>query len=519
VRVFPDHIELEFSEYVDRRSLQDAVFLSPPVGDLTFEWSGREVSITFGEELRRGITYVVTAGTDIVDLRAGNRMASGFTLAFSTGDSIDRGSVAGRVVDDRPEGVMILAYALRNVRPDTLDPSRLRPDYVTQTGTDGRFTLSNLAFGPYRVFAIQDEYRDLLYAPEVDRYGVAPSDLELSPATPVHTDLLFRLTKADTTRPFLTAATPLDRHALEVRLSEPVDSVEFSGSSMTVVDTLSGISTVPEVLWLDRKDRTRAGLVFRDPFEPGRTFSVAAQGIRDDAGNSLGKEGTKLLFVTPETPDTMAPSVTFDGVRDSAQGVMRDAGLTLALSEPVQHTSFVNGVSLRDSSQRPVPFRVFWWNNRDAVIRPVHEYLPAAWYTLSVRMDSVSDLHGNRGADSTAVFHFRTIDLRTTGGVEGLVTAAPAVPLEGRVIITARRLEPADRLSAKTFTDGAHPFALKGLPEGRYTFDAFLDADTTGAYRAGTPFPYVPAARFAVSPDTVRVRARWTVGDVRIPFR
>ncbi len=134
VRVSTKEIVLEFDKYVDRRSVEESIFLSPNLGDLEFDWSGREVTITFAGSPRPTTTYVVNVGTDVVDVREHNRMASGFTLAFSTGDSIDQGSIAGEVYDAKPEGVMIFAYDLDHARQDTLNPARAKPDFIMQTG-------------------------------------------------------------------------------------------------------------------------------------------------------------------------------------------------------------------------------------------------------------------------------------------------------------------------------------------------------------------------------------------------
>jgi hypothetical protein len=56
------------------------------------------------------------------------------------------------------------------------------------------------------------------------------------------------------------------------------------------------------------------------------------------------------------------------------------------------------------------------------------------------------------------------------------------------------------------------------LPEGRYGIQAFEDLDGNGKYRSGLPYPFLPSARFAVYPDTVKVRARWSVEGVQIKF-
>ena len=102
IRNFSDNkIRLEFDRYVNERSVEEAIFISPYIGTPEFDWSGKELEITFPEKLRHNITYVVNIGTDVEDLNK-NRMARAFTLAFSTGKEIDRGAIEGSVAGPVP---------------------------------------------------------------------------------------------------------------------------------------------------------------------------------------------------------------------------------------------------------------------------------------------------------------------------------------------------------------------------------------------------------------------------------
>ena len=106
-----EYIEFTFSEYVDKRTVKDALFISPAVdGDLELDWSGKSVRVYFPNPLKDSVTYVVTLGTDVVDYNNKNRMAESYTLTFSTGPEIDRRIISGRVYDEKPSGTMIFAY-------------------------------------------------------------------------------------------------------------------------------------------------------------------------------------------------------------------------------------------------------------------------------------------------------------------------------------------------------------------------------------------------------------------------
>src|ERR1043166_6966101 len=134
-------VVLSFSKYVDRSSLERSIFFSPPAGTPSYDWGGTSVEISFPEALRQDRTYILTVGTDVVDLRNHNRMASAFALPFSTGERIDSASIAGVVFSEKPEGLIVFAYKLDGMMVDTLNPAHTTPDYLAQTGKEGRFTL------------------------------------------------------------------------------------------------------------------------------------------------------------------------------------------------------------------------------------------------------------------------------------------------------------------------------------------------------------------------------------------
>jgi hypothetical protein len=519
VRVETDRIELEFSEYVERRSLEESIFISPYLGDLEFDWSGRDVTIRFSEKLRKNTTYVVNIGTDVVDIRARNRMGSAYTLAFATGDSIDRGRVGGRVFDAKPEGVMVFAYTLAGMNADTLNPARLRPDYITQTGTNGVFALSNLAYGTYRLIAVRDEYRNLLYDKEVDQFGVGREDVTIDQRHPRFDDVRFRISREDTTCPFVTGAAAVNRRQIEVRFNEPLDSLSILLSSCAVLDTVKRIS-VPLLAAFSRAAAPAVvGLITGDPLDSVGAYTVYVRGVVDRAGNRVDTLHSSTSFAGSGRPDTVRATVSLAGIRDSLRGVSPDRPFSVLFSEPLLHEPVRAAVVLRDSLRRPVPASLRWMNRTDALLTPDQMLYSKAWYALTVVMDSVRDLRGMRYRDSIAAIRFETLDLRTTGSVAGTVTDEATPVPAGRYFVTATTVDHNPAMDRSVSIAGPGKFAIEMLPEGRFTIEAYQDADSSGSYSYGRPFPFVPSERFTVYPDTVKVRARWKVEGVKLNFR
>jgi hypothetical protein len=143
--------------------------------------------------------------------------------------------------------------------------------------------------------------------------------------------------------------------------------------------------------------------------------------------------------------------------------------------------------------------------------------LSKVWYTLRVRMDSIRSLNGLRYRDSTYRLRFQTLDLRTTGTISGQVI--DAANGAGAIVLTASSIDLTPQRSSTVTLPVPGPFQLEQLVEGKYVVNGFRDSDGSGKYSYGTPSPFVPSERFAVYPDTIRVRARWGVEGLTLHFR
>lgn len=518
VRVTEEEIVLEFSEYVERRSVEESIFISPYVGKLTTDWSGREVTLRFAEPLRERTTYVVSVGTDVVDLRGKNRMASGFTLAFSTGDSIDQGFVTGKVFDEKPEGVMIFAYRLEGTAADTLDPSADEPDYITQSGTGGTFTLANMAAGAYRVLAVRDEFRNLLYDRQVDAYACAPSDLVLDDRQMRVSDLWFRLAVEDTAGPFLSGVQTVDGSTVRLRYSEPLDTTAIAASMFALADTTTGEAVPVSDASFLRGVPSQVVLSLGVPLVPGRGYRLSAPGMRDRRGNGSDSAALSAVLSGTDAPDTVKPGVTVVGLVDSLRGAPLAGEIELAFSEPVRKEPLRGAIVLTTTAGTTVPFELRWIG-ATAVMqlrRPIDE---RTWYRLTVRMDSVMDRAGNAWKDSLLVLRFETLDLRGTGSVGGVLSDVHPEDLRGPLRVGIRSVDLAAPVVREIGLQRAGVFEFDRLPEGRYVVGAYRDRDSSGTYGSGRPFPFRPAERFVQVPDTLKVRARWGVDGVPVRLR
>jgi hypothetical protein len=517
VRVQTDRVILEFSEQVDRRSVEQAVFISPWPGQVEYDWSGTEVAILFPAALRNNRTYVVSVGTDVIDRRERNRLAAGFSLAFSTGDSLDRGGITGRVYDEKPEGVMVFAYLLDGIDRDTLNPGTLRPDYVTQTGSHGVFSLSNLMFGAYRVVAVRDEFHDMLYGRQIDQYGVPTGDIVLDADHPRVEGLSMRLAAEDTSHPFLTNVHAIDRSMLQIRFSEPIDSMSLTGMAMTLVDTLTGAQVTTPEPYLTSEAPSIMMLPLVQDLDSGAAYRLQVRELTDLAGNLLDSTNASAVFVVGGGRDTIPPRWTIAGVKDSLRGYSVDQPLIFAFSEPVDREAAERGITMMDSARVPTEFEAHWSGPTELALVFRHPLKSRTWYETRVILDSLRDLRGNVRRDSTRRIRFETFDLKMTGSIEGWVKDSSRGG--GTYEVVARSTGTPDPVDRTVRLPHPGSFQIAGLPEGLYSVWAYKDADSSGGYSFGLPFTFVPSETFTVLADTLKVRARWGVEGVGLILR
>ncbi len=507
-------LEFSFSEYVDRRSFEESFFISPYLGKPEFDWSGTTVRVAFPDSLKAHTTYVATVGTDVKDIHAGNRMDRSFTLAFSTGDSLDRGMMVGRVYDAKPEGILMFAYRLAGIERDTLNPSHTKPDYITQTGKNGFFELAHLTPGPYRVVGVRDQYHDLLYDREVDEYGVTWGDIMVD-GTPIEYD--YRLTREDTTRPFLTKGEMVSRTFIQLRFSEPMDTLSFDRSVVAIVDTATRTAVPVKLFTLSHSSPTVAGLVLTTGADSGQSYTITVGNAYDRAGNLIDPAHASVTVEGSSVPDTVAPHVNVRGVRDSTRGYPLREPFIVDFSEPVTIRSPGNFLSLRTADSAAVPLQFTWIDRTAIAYAPATGLKSAEWYQLTLQMGDVKDLSGNGYGDTTRTLHVQMEDLRQTGTVEGDVIDRRRDTLRAPVFVTAHSLEQNGNTTIRLERPGH--FEIAELREGRYTISAFIDADSSGDYSYGSIFPFRSAERFAVVGDTLKVRARWGLEGIVVDFR
>ncbi len=511
-------IALEFSKYVERRSVEESIFISPYIKKIEYDWSGREVELNFRDTLRKNTTYVVTVGTDVVDVNNRNRMAHAYSFAFTTGAQIDRGEIHGRIYDEKPVGVMIFAYQLDGLKPDTLNPTTQKPDYITQTGNTGDYSLTHLAFGNYRVLAVRDELRNLAYAPETDAMSTAPSDIKLDEVDSLRSELNFQLSVEDTTAPRLISAVSMDNSHVELEFSESVDLTTLATGDFSISDTgrtrnLRIVDFFPHF-----ENPAHVVLITEPQHDEDTLYRVFVAGVKDLAGHVINPLVSSKQFSRSSVRDTMPPGLLFATAMDSTAQFPMEQQFQFDFNDVLQQKSAEHAVLLKGKDSVEIPLHFVWNSSASFSVVPRTALRQDYFYTFFVRFDSLRDGAGNHWKDSTRKFSFRTIDPEQLSSIEGVLVDQDTSHAD-RYIVIAENTSKKTKKVVRITTQRGKKFLFSRLNAGEYRLKAFQDDYNNGVYYSGKPFPYTPAERFAVYPDSIKVRARWPVEGVRIKFR
>jgi len=308
-----------------------------------------------------------------------------------------------------------------------------------------------------------------------------------------------------------------DRQHLLAKFSEPLDSASAVAAAVSVTDTVARSRLRIALTYLDRTTTQALGVLLADTLQEEREYRFTAIGLKDKGGNIGDSTVPVLEFTGTARPDTLRPSFTIDGVGDTSRGVPPWRSFEVRFSEPVLQGKARDAVRLLDSLGREVATRREWVGGKDLSVIPRDPLRPAEMYRLTVVLDSIADYHGNRREDSTASVRIRTLDPRSTGLVTGRIQDDARLGRPGPVSVTATSVGLSPAVVRTAWADGT-AFALRQIPEGRYILSAFVDSDSSGDFTFGQAHPFRPAERFTLLPDTLRVRARWSVENVIVTF-
>ncbi len=517
------HLKFEFDRYVDELSFKESIFISPNIGELEFDWSGSEVLVTFSGKLKPNTTYVVNIGADVRDRFINQKhMEKSFSLAFSTGPEIDRGAIEGQVFPmkdgEQVNGIMIFAYLLDELNSDTLNPKTSPPDFITQTGKSGDFFLHHIPFGDYRIFAIRDEYRNLIYDQEVDEYAIQPNPICITVTDTLVSGIIMKLTKEDTTKPRLIKATALDRNRVVAEFSENLDLSVSSLSSFTLKDTVTEKTLQIISCYPTFKDGKSLTLITANQ-DSTIIYRLTSSGIKDSVGNLISPFANSINFNGSAKIDTLGPKLVSISIKDSSRNISLRPKIFFVFSNALLKDTLLDWVNIYNEKQEKILCRKKWIDDITVRIEPEELLTSKAWYSLKAELRDLKDWASRVCIDSTKTWKFETIDVEDFSSMEGIVVDMNKNDAIGKIFVMAIQVDEKTTNRYIVEADAENKFIFPQVAEGRYILQAFRDRNNNGKYDYGKPFPFEYSERLSQVSEIFKVRARWPLEGLVVKMK
>jgi uncharacterized protein (DUF2141 family) len=497
-----DHFEIEFSEYIDKLSLLNALFISPEIKRIDYDWSGTSVEITFDDTLRENTTYTVSIGSEVKDLNNKNPMATAVNFTFSTGPEIDSGKIGGMVYGNDLSGTMVFAY----LKADTFaNPVTEKPINVTQVGKNGNYQLMGLKKGEYRIFAVKDENGNRLYNIGEEAYGVISEPVILNDSVTEISGINFKMTKEDTVAPFISNITMTDRYHFSVEYSEFLDPSEFFAQNFCLVDTLNNHKVKVKYYFQGNKKKFEYFLVIADTLPSNGNYVLIAKNIYDKFGNRNPYD--KFEITLNEKPDTLFPKIKpiVTPYKENKIDYLNPY-FTIVFSDAISSDSLNNSLILDkyDWEIKKVTDAKF-------IVKILSDIKPATEIDFKIDRSKITDAAGNK-IDSLQSFKINTLTGRELTGLSGKVEFAENI--QNMVVVINGCSSSGSEYRTKVKRDSSYSFE-RILPD-KYTIWMFDDKNNNGKFDYGKISPFQFSEKFFTYPDTLLLRPRWPVGDVII---
>lgn len=498
-------VTIEFSEPVSPASAEASIFITPFPGEtVRYNWKrDRRLTISFGDSLLESRTYIITVGAGTKD-RRNNMMEESFTLAFSTGDVLDQGRIRGQVYGDNKEGTQVWLYDLAET-PDP-NPEDQFPLYITQAGVDGSYRLTNIALSTYRLFAVLDRDMNTRYNVGFDQLGVAHRDVTLDSMTMSYEPMNFRITQRDTLLPMVNSAQAPDNRHVDLRFTEAMRPDSLSDPHNYKIlnddDSLNILNAFMDV--------NNAAVVHlaTEPQTAETSYRLIVENALDLNYLPLLADSNWAEFTGSAVADTFKPSYVTMQPKDSSMFVPLDSPLEFFFSEALQPETVARHLVVADTLADTISGAVSWPDFSHFVFTPDMTYTPETFYQVTLPVDSVLDLAGNSLADTLFLREFTSINPDTLSAIAGTLSDADTTAT-GAFYMRAMYADQDVERIYDVWLEETGRFEFSDMLPGRYTIDVYRDEDGNRRYSYGEAYPFEPAERYYVYPDTIEIRSRW----------
>jgi hypothetical protein len=440
-------------------------------------------------------------------------MLQSYSFSFSTGDKIDRKMISGKIYGKEKEGIFLYAYKLED-KKDTL--LTRKPDYVSQSGQNGNYTLSGLASGNYRIFAVNDSFKDLIYQQDQDKIGLPFKDIILTDKDSVFANLNFLLFNADTTKPRLISSVMTDKNHILVTFNKELRFEDMSSDNFTIFDSTQSRQSTVKYFYKGKTKPEETILVIDEELNIENKVILLADSLVDLSGNLMVNDFTKIIM--SDRPDTSAVKIISSEPNKNAVVDFSNTQIKIFLDDAFNKEGIRSAITFTDTLNNSIPFKLNFYDDATLVISPIQELKAEKDYQIKMNLKSFVDAAGN-SIDTIFTLKFKTISGLDFTGLSGKLVDSDTLGIDivSNPILVLENAENENLIYKKNIS--SNNFEFTRIEPGKYVFWCFLDEDGSGEYNYGYPYPFEYSEKFYFYPDTLNLRPRWEITDLQFRLK
>lgn len=479
-------VELFFDEYVVVDNINQKLVITPEADNpYSYKQNGMSVLLTFKNEFKDSTTFTLNFGDAIKDFAEKNP-AKNLKIVFSTGITLDSGRVYGTLKDIRTNKPLFDALVgLYNVS-DTLNIAKQKPYYFSRTDSSGVFSIENVQTREYKLIAIDDKNRNMLYNAKDERMGFLGKSITAG-ADSVGYNLNM----------FLSDNTPMKIQRTLPRVNNY--GVVFNKGVEQVNVTFMNKDTLPYLL------------------EPGGTlkfFNVEPHPdttlVKLAAMDSLGKVTEfeqKIAFQAQRGKDRTRDPLTLTTLPEANKPVNNPFTYKIILSKPIQFVDDKKIALITDSlTHEPLSAFKWNWNKNHNIITVEAKSFAKDTVKWDIPKGSIISVEGDT-LPKTLLRH-PVLKEEDYGLIKGRVTNAD----------TARRfiIELVDEQYKTIQTIYESPYTFMHIPQGKYYLRLTLDRNRNRRWDTGQMDEGIQPEPVYYMPDKILLKANFELNDINI---
>jgi uncharacterized protein (DUF2141 family) len=491
VSVSPSKIVVTYDEFIALKDAFNQVLISPPlVYEPEYKVRGKRLEIRLLDTLLSNRTYQFFLGDAVRDLNEGN-IAQSQDIVFSTGPSIDSLNMSGRLEDaftlEPMENALVMLY-------DATDPGAVKdqsPTYATRTDKNGAFSFSYLAYGTYGLAALKDANFNYRFDLPNEAIAFASAPIVLNSDTALSLPL----------RGFVEDA---GKGQLVKARSPRPGQVNASFNGTTSKASLSWQPKPACLLWNERGDSVKAWFS-REDEDSTRITQV------------LTDTTLSRLVVLKQTEATEEPARTSIGILTSLEETSASKGsedlqrwqelnrpLILRFTQPIIGLDST-GITIIDSANNRLELRMRWTNPAKTQLELNPVWPSGSALSLMVEPGAFTGLWGNR--NDSLILPFKTRKADRYGTLNWIVHGGDTTQY------VLQLLDQQDRLIESTQCLESCTWNMDRIKAGSYRLRAIVDQNRNGRWDAGLLDDMVQPELVYYYPETVSLRADWTLDN------